>query len=120
MSKHYKYCAYELNKDYECTCHMKQPKVSFTPGEWLLNPLPNPKSPEYYCLYVKPGDPSTVEHIALITSRDLNNKDAVHGNAKLLVKSKAMYEALKRVVKLNIAMPVTLSDDIQSILKEIE
>jgi hypothetical protein len=65
-----------------------------TNGEWKLNPLPNPTTPDYYCLYVKDGDHTTVEHIVTITSNGLNNKNEIHANAKLISAAPDLLNAL--------------------------
>ena len=65
-----------------------------TKGEWKLNPLPNPTNPDYYCLYAKDGDHTTVEHIVTITSNGLNNKNEIHANAKLICAAPDLLDAL--------------------------
>jgi hypothetical protein len=66
-----------------------------TPGPWLLNPLRNPISPTYYCVYVKPGDHKTVSHIALIDSGGLLQKEEFYSNAKLIEAAPDLLSALQ-------------------------
>ncbi|MVW93667.1 hypothetical protein FCL53_17025 [Elizabethkingia meningoseptica] len=73
-----------------------------TKGKWLLNPLRNPIDPEYYCLYVKEGDHTTVQHIGTITSQYNDNKKEMIFNAKLISKAPEMLAwMIKKYEKLN-------------------
>lgn len=69
-------------------------ETKHTKGEWKLNPLGNYENPRYYCLYVKPGDHTTVQHIAVIDTQGLDNKDELTPNAKLMCAAPAMLEVL--------------------------
>ena len=62
-----------------------------TEGPWLLNPLTNPTRPTYYCVFVKPGGPSTIEHICQVAKADSDNFEA---NAHLIAAAPDLLAAL--------------------------
>ena len=78
---------------------MKKEIKEYTHGEWKLNPLRDPTRPEYYCIYVKEGDHTTVENIVTVTDLGLKNREHVHGNSARIVKCVNMHDNLISMIK---------------------
>lgn len=68
-------------------------ELKHTPGPWQINWLNNPTNPNYACIYVKPGDHKTVDHVCLVDSKNTTFSDWKE-NVKLIAAAPDMKEAL--------------------------
>jgi len=96
--------------------------MKHTPGLWKANPLRNPTNPEYYCIYVKPGNYKTIQHICQVTGDGLHNAEEKHANARLIMAAPIL---LKTVINLHAESQHYLSTNVggkflQDILDKVQ
>lgn len=64
-----------------------------------MNPLNNPTDPRYWCIYTKPGDHTTVSHVAVVAKKDHLNPDEAEYNARAICEVPEMMEILEELAE---------------------
>ncbi len=72
--------------------------MAHTPGPWSVNPQPDPTAPRYATIYVKPGDHTTVDHVAQVGDHLTKHSGDWQANAHLIASAPELLFALKDLV----------------------